>query len=383
MNEKEVSEIRRRYKAEKSGISHIRGCYVNEKKEIISQFDQSLSLISEEEANELLTLLKKTLSGGLGKNLLDIEFSTQQVLESEEHKLLSSLRSTSLRDEAIVQKFFEQAIASLTMEGNYMILLAYDSYDVFSMNKEGEKDDSSQVFNYIICAICPMKEAKPTLSYYVYESKFRNVVADSVIGAPVLGFMFPAFNDRAADIYHTMYYSRDIADNHPEFIEGLFHAEAPMPPAIQKETFQSILSHTVAEDCSYEVVQTVHGQLSAMIEDHKANKEVEPLVIGKEVVKDVLNACGVSEERVSAFEERYDESFGEETALRPGNLVNVKQFEVRTPDVVIKVDPEKSGLLETRIIDGVKYILIRADAGVEVNGVNICIQERKEENDEE
>jgi len=383
MNEKEVSEIRRRYKAEKSGISHIRGCYVNEKKEIISEFDQSLSLISEEEADELLARLKKTLSGTLGKNLLDIEFSTQQVLEGEEHKLLSALRSTSLRDEAIVREFFEKAIAALTMEGNYMIMLAYDAHDVFSVNKEGEKDDSTQVFNYIICAVCPMKEAKPTLSYYVYEHKFRNVVADSVIGAPVLGFMFPAFNDRAADIYHALYYSKDTAETHPEFVEAVFHTEPPMAPAVQKETFQSILAHTVAEDCSYELVQTVHGSLSAMIEDHKANKEVEPLMIGKEVVKDVLSACGVSEEHVTAFEERYDESFGEDAELRPVNLVNVKQFEVRTPDVIVKVDPEKSGLLETRVIDGVKYILIRADAGVEVNGVNICIQEKKEDPDEE
>lgn len=383
MNEKEISEIRRRYKTEKSGISHIRGCYVNEKKEIISEFDQPLSLISEEEADELLSRLKKTLSGALGKNLVDVEFSTQQVLEGEEHKLLSALRSTALRDEAIVREFFEKVIGALVMEGNYMIMLAYDMYDVFSMNKEGEKDDSTQVFNYIICAVCPMKEAKPTLSYYVYEHKFRNVVGDAVIGAPALGFMFPAFNDRATDIYHALYYSKDTAETHPEFVEAVFCTEPPMAPAVQKETFQSILANTVAEDCSYELVQTVHGSLSAMIEDHKANKEVEPLLIGKEVVKDVLSACGVSEEHVNAFEERYDESFGEETELRPGNLVNVKQFEVRTPDVVVKVDPDKSGLLETRVIDGVKYILIRADAGVEVNGVNICIQEKKEEFDAE
>ena len=77
MNEKEVAEIRRRFRPDKSNITHIRGCYVNDKREIVSEFDQSLTLMPQEEGEKMLTLLKRALSGTLGKNLVDITFATQ------------------------------------------------------------------------------------------------------------------------------------------------------------------------------------------------------------------------------------------------------------------------------------------------------------------
>ncbi len=193
------------------------------------------------------------------------------------------------------------------------------------------------------------------------------------MSAPELGFLFPAFNDRSANIYNALYYSRNIAENHTEFVDTVFKSEIPMPAAAQKETFQAVLEETVAEDCSFDVVQAVQGQLSEMIEEHKNNKEEEPLVVSKKTVKGILESCGVSEERVTAFEEKFDTEFGADTEISPRNLIDTKQLEVRTPDVTIRVNPERNDLVETRIIDGTKYILIRADEGVEVNGVNIHI----------
>lgn len=374
MNEKEIAEIRRRFRPDRSNIDRIRGCCINSQKEIISEFNQSIGLMPQEESEELLAILKKTLSGTIGKNLISIEFSTQQVLEGEEHKLLMGLRNSSLEDDAAVEEFYKRVIQSLNMEGNYIILLASDKYDVPCYAKDGEKqDDSSEVFSYFLCSICPVKLTKPALGYYVPENKFRNITADWVVSPPELGFMFPAFDDRSTNIYNAVYYSRNIAENHKEFVDTVFKNEIPMPAAAQKETFQSILGDTVADDCSFDVVQSVHKQLSEMIEEHKTNKEEAPLVISKETVKDVLKSCGVSDSHMTEFEEKYNSEFGEGTKISPQNIIDSKQFEVRTPDVVIHVNPERSDLVETRIIDGVKYILIHAGEGVEVNGVNINI----------
>ena len=193
------------------------------------------------------------------------------------------------------------------------------------------------------------------------------------MSAPELGFLFPAFQDRSANIYSALYYTRDIAENHKEFVDAVFRSEIPLPAAAQKEAFQSILGETLAEDCKYDVVQAVHDQLSGMIEEHKTNKEAEPLVVSKNTVKRVLENCGISESRVEAFDEKYDAEFGPDTDISPRNIVDSKQFEVCTPDVTIRVNPERSDLLETRVIDGKKYILIRAEEGVEVNGVRIHI----------
>ncbi len=375
MTEKEIAELRRRFRADKSNISHVRGCYVNEKREIISEFDQSLAMMNQEESEELLGILRKTLSGTVGKNLLDITFDTRQVVEGDEHKLLMALRSSQLGDQEAVQAFFQRIIQSLDLEGNYLILLAYDAYDVPYRSRDGERQDdaSSEVFSYILCSICPVKLTKAALSYFVYENKFRNLEADWVVAPPEAGFLFPAFDDRSTNLYNALYYTRDTGENHPDLVNAIFRTQAPMPAAVQMETFQTILGDTLSGDCSYQVVQAVHDRLCGMIEEHRANKVEEPLVVSKGTVEQVLQSCGVAEEHVEAFGERYDGAFGPEADLSPRNLVDTRQLEVRTPDVTIRVNPDRGDLVETRMIDGTRYILIRAEEGVEVNGVQVQI----------
>ena len=374
MNEKDIAEIRRRFKPEKTNITHVCGCYVNDKKEIVSQFDQPFLDLPQEETEKLLAVLKRALSGTVGKNLIDIEFATKQVVNSEEHQLLTALRDTKLQDPVFVEGFYGRVIDALRMEGSYLILLAYDTYDVPFYGKDGEKDDfSSEVFSYVLCAVCPVKETKPALCYYVPENTFHNLRPDWLVSPPELGFMFPAFEDRAANIYGAWYYTRNTAENHKEFVDAVFNTEIPAPAEMQKETFTTALGDTLGDECDLEVVQAVHHRMVEMIEEHKADKESDPPAVSKRMVKTLLNSCGVSEEKITAFEERYDDVFGADATVPPQNIIDAKQFEVKTPDVTIKVNPERSDLVQTRIINGARYILIRADEGVEVNGVNIRI----------
>ncbi len=373
MNEKEVAEIRRRFRQEKSNITHIRGCFVNDQREIVSEFDQSLLSMPQEESEKFLSIIKRTLSGTIGKNLIDISFETQQVVNSEEHALLMELKNSSLKSEDAVRTFFQHIMQAISIEGNYLILLAHDTYDVPYQSKDGgrQNDASSDVYSYILCSICPIKPTQPALSYYLVENEFHNCKEDWLVSAPEFGFLFPAFDDRCANIYNALYYTRDIKENHAEFVDAVFKTGVPMPAAEQKEIFQSILGDTLADECNYEVVQSVHEQLCGMIEEHKANKETEPLTVSKSTVKNVLQSCGVSDSNVDAFDEKYDAEFGAHVELSPRNIVDTRKFEVCTPDVTIHVNPERSDLVETRMIDGAKYILIRVDGGVEVNGVKI------------
>ena len=375
MNEKEVSELRRHFRQDRSNITHIRGCYVNEAKEIVSEFDQSLGLMQQEECEKFLALLKRTLSGTLEKNLLDISFTTQQVEDSEEHRLLMALRNSALKDDEAVHSFFEKVSQSLSMDSHYLILLAHDTYDVYYRSKDGDRQDdaSSEVYSYILCSICPVKMSKPALSYFISENELHSLTSDRIVTPPALGFLFPAFDDRCANLYDVLYYTKNPAETHPELIDAVFRQEAPMSAEEQKDTFRSVLCETLSEDCSLDVIQGVHTQLREKIEEHKASKTPEPLTVSRGEVREMLETCGVAPEHLTAFDEKYEEEFGGDTDLSPRNLIDVRQFEVRTPDVVIKVNPDRSDLIQTRIIDGVKYLLIRADGGVEVNGANIHI----------
>lgn len=377
MNEKEIAEIRRRLKPDKHNISGIHGCYVNEKREIVSEFHQSLALMPQDEGEKMLATLKRILSGTVGKNLIDLAFTTQQVVDSEEHKLLMTLKDSALSDGAAVQALFGRIIETLSIEGNYLILLAHDKYDVPYRSKDGETqaDASSEIFSYILCGICPVKETKAALSYSLFRNEFLSLKADSIVAPPEMGFLFPAFDDRSSNIYNALYFTKDTAENHAEFVEAVFHTEIPMPAAAQKESFDAMLEDTFGPECSYENVQTVHDQLCGMIAEHKETKQEAPLVVSKGTVKQMLQSCGVTEERVTKFEEQYDATFGAQVDLSPRNIVDDKQFEVRTPEVLIRTKPEHSNLVETRIIDGKRYILVRVNDDVKVNGVSVQIFE--------
>lgn len=375
MNEREVGEIRRRFKPERNSFSHIRGCYVNELGHIVSQFDQSLAMMSQDETELFLSVLRKTLSGGLGRNLVDIEFETQQVAYGENHRLLMDLRNSGLKDSAAVQTFFEKVAAAVKLEDcSYLILLVHDTYDVPYRTRGGDKqeDASDQVYSYILCSICPITETKPALSYYMRENEFHNRQMNQLVSAPEMGFLFPAFDDRATNLYNALCYTRDPSQSHQEFVDAVFGAEAPMSATAQQENFRTVLGEALEEDCSYEVVQAVHDQLREMIAVHKENKEKEPLKLSRGAATGVLRSCGVSAEKAEVFERKFGQTFGEETALSARNL-EVKQTELRTPDVVIHVNPDRGDLVKTKVIDGRKYILICADDGVEVNGVEIKI----------
>ena len=381
MNDKEISEIRRHMRRDRSNMTAIYGCYVNENKEIITEFRQSTGMMPENEGDKYFALLRRTLSGSIGKNLIDITFKTSQVADSPEHKLLMGLRESKCADEELRGEFFKKIIENVVMEGNYLILLGCDSYDVPFKSKDDSfrRDQSDETYTYILCTVCPVKQTKANLHYVPEEKLFHDGAMNQMVSAPMLGFLFPAFDDRSTNIYNALYYTHDVKTSQDALIEALFNTPVPKPAAEQKKSFEALLTTSLGEECSLDVVQTVHDQICQRIELHKESKVPEPLMVSKEDVKEVLTSCGVSEEHIAKFSVDYDEVFGFEADLHPKNVIDNKHFEIKTPDVVIKVDPTRSDLIETRIIGGVKYIMICADEDVEVNGVSINIRENEKE----
>ena len=379
MIDKEIGEIRRHLRRERSNITAIYGCYVNENKEIISKFRQSTGMMPENESVKYFALLRRTLSGSLGKNLIDITFKTSQVAGSPEHQLLMDLKKTQLKDDALLDSFYQKVIESVVVEGNYLILMACDAYDVPFKSKDDsfQKDQSEETYTYILCTICPVKQTKANLHYVPEEKLFHDGAMNQMVSAPVLGFLFPAFDNRSTNLYNALYYTKDTKVSQDALIETLFNTPVPKPAAEQKQCFEALLTTALGEECSLDVVQTVHDQICQRIEMHKEAKVAEPLMISKEDVKEVLQTCGVSETGMAKFSVDYDEVFGFEADLHPKNIIDNKHFELKTPDVVIKCDPTRSDLIETRVIGGVKYIMICADENVEVNGVNIHIGEKE------
>lgn len=360
MNKKEISELSRRFKLEKANISKIYGCYVNSNKEVISYLDESIGLMPQEEAEQYLAFLKKVLSGAPGRNLTDIVFSTEQVSDSDEHRMLMALRDD--KDDAR-KSFFQAVIDNLDMgDSNYLILCANDAYDV---PRRGRSDgESDQVFRYFVCAICPVKDGKLELGYYSGENEFHNCLARQIVGAPELGFLFPAFDNRSTNIYNALFYSRRPDEIHYEFIEGVFRVDLAMTPAEQREAFESILDEAV--ECRIDVVRAVNEQLKAKVDEAE-----ESISVSCADLSAILADSGATEEQLKTFKEAYNDRFGQ-TTLNPENIVDIRHFEMKAGEIKISVSPDQSFLVETREIDGKKYIMIPA-AEVELNGLPVKV----------
>lgn len=381
MNEKEVGEIRRHLRRDRSNMTAIYGCFVNDNKEIIAEYRASTGIMSENESDKYYAILRKALSGAVGKNLIDLTFKTSQVAGSPEHKLLMDLRECKLQDDGLRQSLYQKMMESIVMEGNYLILLGCDTYDVPFKSKDDfqQNDSSDESYTYLICAVCPVKQTKPNLHYVPEEKTFHDGAMNQPVSAPEMGFLFPAFDNRSTNIYNALYYTRNTKENQDALIEALFNTPVPKPAAEQKKCFEALLTTSLGEECSMDVVQTVHEQLCERMALHKESKVPDPLLVDKQVFKDVLTGCGVSEASVSKFSVQYDETFGFEAELHPKNIIDSKHFEIHTPDIAIKIDPTRTDLVETRMIGGVKYIMINADEDVEVNGVSIHFQGDQEQ----
>jgi len=379
MNIKEIGEIRRRVRRDRSNMTEIYGCYVNEGKEIVAEFRQSTAIMSENDAGKYFALMRKTLSGSVGKNLIDITFQTAQVAGSPEHQLLMDLRKERLQNAQTRETFYKKVMDSVDLDTAYLILLGCDSYDVPFKSKDDtfQADSGDTVYTYLLCAICPVKLTKATLHYDPAQKEFHDGGASNVASSPELGFLFPAFDNRATNIYNALYYTHNTKVGQDAFATAIFNRPIPQPAQQQKKSFEGLLTTALGEDSSMDVVQSVHQELCQRIELHKESKVPEALLVRKEDVTQVLSDCGVSEEHIAKFNVEYDEAFGFEADLHPRNIIDNKRFEVKLPDVSIKIAPDRTDLIQTRIIDGVKYILINADEDVEVNGVNIHITDKE------
>lgn len=371
MIKQEVNELKRLYTPSNCSITRICGCYVDGEKNKKTQFKEAFLSLPEEEIFKYFELLRKTLSGTLGKNLLDLEFPLASEQEGGTQEFLLRLRESKLKDDTLLDEFYDKVVASYEYVGNYLILLIHDAYDVPGKTTDGltMEDASDSVFEYLLCCICPVNLSKPGLSYDALANEFHNRVRDWVVEMPEVGLLFPAFNDRSSDLHSTLYYTKNPEEPHSELVDQILGATLPLTAGSQKETFQALIEETLGQDAEYEVVKSIHENLTEMIEEHK--EIPEPLMLDKHQVKNLFEKSGVVEEKLTDFDKLYDAAAGEDTSLMVNNVANTRTFEVKTPDVVVRVNPERADLVNTLFIEGKRCLVIEINDHVEVNGVTV------------
>jgi hypothetical protein len=409
MRKKDILELKRRFKKDHCTFSKMCGCYVNGEKHIILKFRETFLNLEEEEYFKYLEIAKKVLSGTIGNNILELTFPLNEDLINERQISLMQLRNSQLKDDAVLDAFYDLIINNYDYTGNFIILLFHDAYDVITKTKDNLKiDESEEVYEYILCAICPVSLSEPGLGYFEEENKIKARIRDWVVEAPTNGFVFPAFIDRSADINSIMYYTKNAKNTHPELMENVLGCCPKQTATIQKETFQSIIKDSFIDDeeKADKIFMKVQENLNTMVEEYTSTYEdtyCEPITLTRDHIQNLLIESGVPEEVTAKIENSYVENFGDDLPLAENlidskalkaneqlkkeenlqkqiELLETKLEEVKQEsdevtseyDIVLKVKPEKIPEIKSQIIDGKKCIIIPIDENEQatVNGLD-------------
>lgn len=372
MTRKELNEIKSQYTLEDCGILRLCGCYVDGERNKITQFNENFLNLPEEEKHKYFDIFKKTLSGTPGKNLVDMKFNVDAYADEGARTFLMNLRDSGLKDDRLLNEFYDRIINNYSYVGNYLILLINQMYDIPAVTTDNieMEDASDEVYSYILCSICHVNLSKPGLGYDEEDNNFHDKKQNHMVDVPDVGFLFPAFNKRSADEDMTLFYTKDVSEFEDGLIDCLLDCAVPLPAKQQKETFTSLVSEALGEEADLEIVKNIHENLEQIIEEKKQESPA-PVMLDKTEMKDLLGKSGVKEEKLENFEEHFEMAAGEHGKLVASNVSSGKKFEVKTPDVVIKINSDKTDIVSTQVIDGRQCLVIQIDERLEVNGISV------------
>ena len=427
MNKKEILEIKKRFKKESATFTRVVGCYVDGNHNKVCKIGNTFLNLDEDEFYKYLEIANKALSGTLGNNLLNLEFPVEEEEVGGRQQILMALRETKLQDEALLDTYYDLVIDTYDHAGNYLILLFHDAYDVMTRTSDNNNlDESEEVYEYLICAICPVDLSKPGLGYLEEEHRIGPRIRDWIVGAVDTAFLFPAFNDRSTDIHATLFYTKNTKEPHSEFMANGLGCGVERTATEQKMAFHYIVRNVLGAEDEHteEVLLDIQQNLSEMIDEYEETHDEEDVfLLDKDVVSKLLTDSNISEEKASRIEKSVDEAFGEKPPVaehvidskallqnelrveklaledQVGDLtlqLNKKEDELKerttqliekqeeidnyiaetkTYDVVLRVKPEKASQIKSQIIDVQKCLVIpmKEDEHATINGVNTTV----------
>ncbi len=383
MDRKEIQEIRKTMTKDRCVIDRMTGCFVAEDGTIITQLKQTFRALQEEELEKYCELFRKTLTGKIGKNLFTMEFPLQEENAGGKQAMMFRMLQSDYTDEELNNEFFTHILENLDLAGRHLIVLAHGVYDVPGRTSDGiDMDDASEnVYSFMVCCICPVVEVKEGLCYDEETLSFINKRSDLGVQMPELGFLYPAFHDRGADIHSILYYAKKEDERHPELMDGLIGGDMPVTESVQKELFTGLVEQTLGRDCDFENVKNLTDALDEMVKQNEDSEE--PLELGKTEVRRILNDTGIAPGALEQFEEAYDQEVGEGKTFRAENIAGRTVMEIKSPSVKISVKSEMSSMITTKVIDGREYILIPVQDDIELNGIRLLTTRQDRSEDEE
>ena len=375
MRKKDILELKKRFKKDHCTFTKMCGCYVNGEKNILLKFRETFLNLEEDDYFKYLEIAKKVLSGTIENNILELNFELNEEHVNEKQLEFMKLKNSQLKDDLLLDDFYNSIINNYDYEGNFLILIFHDAYDIITKTKDNAKlDESEEVYEYILCAICPVELSKAGLRYFEEENSIKSRTRDWVVEAPSNGFVFPAFINRTTDVNSIMYYTKNAKDTHPELMENVLGCPSKQTNTEKKETFNDILRDALGPDekKSDHFFMEIQESLNNKIEEHNIIHEDSetPIFLTDEVIQDILNESGVPDEITTKIEKSYAESFGD-TPPVADILIDNKALAAKDQKKKEEMLEKQVRILENKLERVTQDNSLNTEAAVEVDSNNL------------
>lgn len=371
MDNKDVLELKRRFKKEACTFTRMCGCYVSVDKEKITKISETFLNLEDEEFYKYLEIAKKTLSGKIGNNLVELNFPNEEEKAGGRQQFLMGLRDCKLKNDDLLDTFYDMVIDNYDRVGNYLILIFHDAYDVMTKTSDNSKlDESEEVYEYLLCAICPVELTKPALGYREAENRIGARIRDWVVGMPETGFVFPAFTERSTDIHSVMFYTKNTVNPHVEFEDSVLGCMEHMTSYQKKVEFAQIVKDVVGDDDDEETIQIyneVQDTLNEVLqneqekaEESSTNEPDEPLkvVLTEQIINEVLEKVNLFEDQKEAIKKSCADVIPEDTEV--AEIIDEKAIKAAE---------------QTRYLNKLKELLLTAAEVLEKKGETELVRE--------
>lgn len=368
MNKKEIAEIKKTLRSNSGCVSRIVGYYINADKQSIQLSEISTGLLREDETEEYMKIAKKIFTGGIGSSIHTLAYKNDAENEDGAQNNLYLLYKSQLKDEKMMEKLKDRIIENYSSEQEYFILFYYATYDVPRKNSNCENDgDSEEVFHYMLCCICPAKLSKASLFYSMTEQKLQENLPIRTVTNPSFGFMFPAFNDRSADIHSILTYTKKSTDIDTSMYENVLGCAVPTSKETQKESFEQLTNAAFNEECGFNEVRDLQLSLFDYMTSSSEMNPLEPVTIDRTAMTSVMEENYAP--NVEKFNERYQEILGD-SEIQIDNIVPKKAV-IKTPDFTITGPMDALHLVSVKDIDNMKVLIVNPNGGnISINGLS-------------
>lgn len=378
MTEKELQELKRQFKWENDkfylarvGVAYAKVSF--DGREILSSEIKDFSLLSEEEGELYLAAFKKALSGTMGKNLVEYEFSSSPDSEHEAQHRLYAFRQDQLNSEEKFRELCEEIIVKGQYTDNVCILAAACEYSVPLKTKNDEDSlEEAGKYRFVLVSVHPAALTKIGLVYDRSSNTVQRKVNDEmqIETAPLDAFLYPCFTDRGADVNHVLYHCKNEKSFNPDFVQSFLQCENQVSSLDQKDGFKQVLQGMFDKRLKAETILSLHNNITDDMQENA--EETGMLTYSKGQVRELLEASGADDESLSHFSSVYSLVM-DDRDIAAVNMTDRSRIVFKTPSINLSVKNAGADQVSLKMVDGKKYLMIAVEDDVEIDGLSVSL----------